>query len=177
MASTCFCSLGVISLLAARATKLSTCSRNFGLLSTVSWEFINNVSTDATCPITVQSSNTYKDRKTAKWIARPDRAVTSFTVPGGHEFHFPHFSSNFDKFFLRFVTIFSFSSSFWPSKSHPGRPWLRHWDHRLCYQGTLSHRSQFLQNNPHMFDLNVLRGKIGYFGTNYSSFSPWIIET
>ena len=30
------------------------------------------------------------------------RAVASLTVPGGQEFHFPQFSSNFDQFFLIF---------------------------------------------------------------------------
>ena len=30
------------------------------------------------------------------------RAVASLTVPGGQEFHFPHFSSNFDQFLLFF---------------------------------------------------------------------------
>ena len=30
------------------------------------------------------------------------RAVASLTVPGGQEFHFPHFSSNCDQFFLNF---------------------------------------------------------------------------
>ena len=30
------------------------------------------------------------------------RAVASLTVPGGQGFHFPHFSSNFDQFFLLF---------------------------------------------------------------------------
>ena len=30
------------------------------------------------------------------------RAVASLTVPGGQEFHFPHFSSNRDQFFLLF---------------------------------------------------------------------------
>ena len=40
------------------------------------------------------------------------RAVASLTVPGGQEFHFPHFSSNFDKFFLK---LYLFPSSFWPS--------------------------------------------------------------
>ena len=43
------------------------------------------------------------------------RAVASLTVPGGQEFHFPHFSPNFDLFFLFFLKLFSFSSSFWLS--------------------------------------------------------------
>ena len=57
------------------------------------------------------------------------RAVASLTVPGGQEFHFPHFSPNFDHFFLFFLKLFPFSSSFWLSGwglAHPGRPWLRH---------------------------------------------------
>ena len=32
----------------------------------------------------------------------PTRAVASLTVPGGQEFHFPQFFSNFDQFFLIF---------------------------------------------------------------------------
>ena len=39
----------------------------------------------------------------------------------GKEFHLPHFSSNRNKFFLFFLKLCSFSSSFWP-----GRPWLHH---------------------------------------------------
>ena len=52
------------------------------------------------------------------------RAVASLTVPGGQEFHFPHFSSNFDQFFLFFLN-FHFSSSFDPlggRVAHPRRP-------------------------------------------------------
>ena len=30
------------------------------------------------------------------------RAIASLTVPGGQEFHFPHFSSNFDQIFVFF---------------------------------------------------------------------------
>ena len=43
------------------------------------------------------------------------RAVASLTVPGGQEFHFPHFSSNSDQFFLFFLKLDLLSSSFWPS--------------------------------------------------------------
>ena len=43
------------------------------------------------------------------------RAVASLTVPGGQEFQFPHFSSNFDQFSLFFLNFYSFSSSFLPS--------------------------------------------------------------
>ena len=43
------------------------------------------------------------------------RAVASLTVPGGQEFHFPHFFPNFEHFFLLFLTLFLFSSSFWLS--------------------------------------------------------------
>ena len=53
------------------------------------------------------------------------RAVASLRVPGGQEFHFPYFSSYFDQFFLLFLKLVSFSSSFWPSGgrlAHPGRP-------------------------------------------------------
>ena len=34
------------------------------------------------------------------------RAVASLMVPGGQNFHFPHFSSNFDQFDLFFLKIF-----------------------------------------------------------------------
>ena len=34
------------------------------------------------------------------------RAVASLTVPGGQNFHFPHFSSHFDKFDLFFPQNF-----------------------------------------------------------------------
>ena len=40
------------------------------------------------------------------------RAVASLTVPDGQEFHFPHFSSNFNHFFLK---LYLFYSSFWLS--------------------------------------------------------------
>ena len=43
------------------------------------------------------------------------RAVASLTIPGGQEFHFPHFSSNFDKFFLFFLKLDLFSFLFWRS--------------------------------------------------------------
>ena len=42
-----------------------------------------------------------------------NRAVASLTVPGGQEFHFPNFSSNFDQFILFFLKLYSFSSSVW----------------------------------------------------------------
>ena len=48
-------------------------------------------------------------------IRKVSRAVASFKVPGWQEFNFPHFSSNFDQFFLFFLKLFSFSSSFWSS--------------------------------------------------------------
>ena len=41
------------------------------------------------------------------------RAVANLTVPGGQELHFPNFSSNFDQFFLFFLKLDLFSSSFW----------------------------------------------------------------
>ena len=49
------------------------------------------------------------------------RAIASLTVPGGQDFHFTHFSSNFNQFDLFFLKMFSFSSSFWPSgwATHP----------------------------------------------------------
>ena len=43
------------------------------------------------------------------------RAVVSLTIPRGQDFHFLHFSSNFDQFLLYFLKFCSFSSSFWLS--------------------------------------------------------------
>ena len=43
------------------------------------------------------------------------RAVASLTVPGGQEFHFPHFPSNFDQFLFFFLKLYLFSSSHGPS--------------------------------------------------------------
>ena len=48
-------------------------------------------------------------------IRTGSRAVASLTVPGGQEFHFPHFSQILIIFFLCFLKRFSFSSSFWLS--------------------------------------------------------------
>ena len=39
-------------------------------------------------------------RSTGNIVTFTARAVASLTVPGGQEFHFPHFSSNFDQFIL-----------------------------------------------------------------------------
>ena len=58
---------------------------------------------------------------------KPIRAVAILTVPGGQEFHFPHFFLKFRSIFLIFAQTYLFSSSFWPS-AHPGRPWLRYWN-------------------------------------------------
>ena len=59
-----------------------------------------------------------KSSKTSKLvegsIPKP-RAVASLTVPGGQEFHFPHFSSNFDQIFVFSLKLYLFSSSFWPT--------------------------------------------------------------
>ena len=58
------------------------------------------------------------------------RAVASLTVPGGQEFHFPHFfqvSINFSYFSSNFTY---FLPHFGPPDgrvAHPGRPWLCHW--------------------------------------------------
>ena len=41
--------------------------------------------------------------------------MVNLIVPGGQEFHFPYFSSNFDQFFLFFLKLYLFSSLFWPS--------------------------------------------------------------
>ena len=58
------------------------------------------------------------------------RAVASLTVPDGQDFHFPHFSSNFDQIFLFSRSNFAyFLPHFGPPGgrfAHPGRPWLRH---------------------------------------------------
>ena len=43
------------------------------------------------------------------------RAVASLTVPGGQEFHFPHFFPKILIIFFIFLKLFSFSSSFWLS--------------------------------------------------------------
>ena len=43
------------------------------------------------------------------------RAVASLTVPGGQSSTFLIFSSNFDKFFLFFLKLYLFSSSYWLS--------------------------------------------------------------
>ena len=55
------------------------------------------------------------------------RGVVSFTVPDGREFHFPHFSSNFQ---IVSSNIPQFYPQFGPPGgrvAHTGRPWLRHW--------------------------------------------------
>ena len=45
-----------------------------------------------------------------------DKAVVSLTIPGGQEFHFPHFFLKFRSFFSYFLLkLYLFSSSFWPS--------------------------------------------------------------
>ena len=48
------------------------------------------------------------------WKVLLSRGVASITVPGGQEFHFLHFSSNLNHFFL-FFPFLLFLSSFWPS--------------------------------------------------------------
>ena len=52
------------------------------------------------------------------------RAVASLTVPGGQEFHFPHFSPKFSSNFSHFLPHFGSPGG---RVAHPGRPWLRHW--------------------------------------------------
>ena len=63
------------------------------------------------------------------WFQR-DRAVASLTVPGGQEFHFPHFFLWFQSNFSYFSSYFTyFLPHFGPPGGrlpHPGRPWLRH---------------------------------------------------
>ena len=51
------------------------------------------------------------------------RAVASLTVPGGQEFHFPHF---FPQVWIKFSDFSSNFSHFLPHFD-PRRPWLRHW--------------------------------------------------
>ena len=46
-------------------------------------------------------------------LVNKDRAVASLTVPSGQEFTFPLFFLNFDQFFLFFLKLDIFSSSFW----------------------------------------------------------------
>ena len=57
------------------------------------------------------------------------RAVASLTVPGGQEFHFPHFFLKSRLSFLIFPQTFThFLPHFGPpggQVAHPGRPWLR----------------------------------------------------
>ena len=55
------------------------------------------------------------------------KGVTSLTVPGGQEFHFPYFSIDYSYFPSNFPI---FRPHFGPPDgrlAHPGRPWLRHW--------------------------------------------------
>ena len=60
-------------------------------------------------------SELYLAHETEKLAILKYRAVASLTISGGQKFHFPHFSSNRDQFFLFFLKLCSFSSSFWPS--------------------------------------------------------------
>ena len=73
------------------------------------------------------------------------RAVASLTVPGGQEFHFPHFFLKSRLSFLIFPQTFThFLPHFGPSGgrvAHPGRPWLRHWPYML-YSHFLVHIKQ-----------------------------------
>ena len=58
-------------------------------------------------------------------------SVASLAVPGGQEFHFLHFFSNFHHCFLFLLKL----SSFWPfGWAHPGRAWLRN-----CLDNTFVH--------------------------------------
>ena len=57
-------------------------------------------------------------------LIKSSTAVASLTVPGGWEFHFLIFSSNFNQFFLFFLKLYLFFPSFWPSgwtSSPPGK--------------------------------------------------------
>ena len=55
----------------------------------------------------------------------PPRAVVSPTVPGGQEFHFPHFSSNLDQLFLK---LYLFFPHFGSLVSPPLSLGIRHYD-------------------------------------------------
>ena len=59
------------------------------------------------------------------------RAVASLTIPGGQEFHFPHFfpeiSINFSDFSSNFTYFLPYFGPPHGRIAHPGRPWLRHW--------------------------------------------------
>ena len=55
--------------------------------------------------------------------------VASLTVPSGQVLHFPHFSSNLNKFFIFFpqIQLLIFVLILALRVAHPGRPWLRYW--------------------------------------------------
>ena len=84
-------------------------------------------------------------------VFAPGRAVASLTVPGGQEFHFPHFFPNFDNYFLFFLKLFSFSSSFWLSgwaTRQPGKALATPLAPGLCTH-LISNTKKKKKKNPH----------------------------
>ena len=88
--------------------------------------------------ISLNIRRSYSLFETSYWIDNSDhwpdtiRVVASLTVPGGKEFHVPHFSSNRDQFFLCWLCSFSSSLYIRPFgwATRPPRTWrpcLRHW--------------------------------------------------
>ena len=61
------------------------------------------------------------------WGMVDPRAVASLTVPGGHEFHFPHLLINFTYLSSNFSHFLPHFGPPGGRVAHPGRPWLRHW--------------------------------------------------
>ena len=67
------------------------------------------------------------------------RVVASLTVPGGQEFHFPHFPQiliNFSNFSSNFTYFFPHFGSPGGRFAHPGRPWLHHCFYCRQYSST-----------------------------------------
>ena len=75
-------------------------------------------------------SSVPKPQKLGQTSVHKARAIASLTVPGGQEYHFPHF---FHKIWIKFSYFSSNFSHFLPhfgppggQVAHLGRPWLRH---------------------------------------------------
>ena len=77
-------------------------------------------------------------------------AVASLTVPGGQEFHFPHFfpeiSINFSDFSSNFTYFLPHFGPPHGRVTHPGRPWLHHW--RASLTKIIWFLSNFLRFKP-----------------------------
>ena len=109
-----------------------------------------------------------------KWVgpgARvSNRAVASLTVPDGQEFHFPHFSSNFDEFFSFFLKLYLFSSSFWPSRWASRPPGKALATPLECNpQALLALLPAPVRGGGHFFFLQIGRGKTAIRGNWGSS--------